>query len=79
MAGREESSAPRRWITGKRVVAVVLLAAALVFVFSNLQQGTISFFGVHTTMPVWIWFLVVLALGVVAGSLFPWLRPRRRR
>jgi hypothetical protein len=29
-------------------------------------------------MPAWVWFLLLLVLGVVAGSLFPWFRPRKK-
>ncbi|NJI58601.1 LapA family protein [Microbacterium oxydans] len=61
------------------MLALVLLALALVFAFSNLAPGPVNFLAWTITMPTWIWFLVVLVVGVVIGSLFPWFRPRRRR
>lgn len=63
----------------KTIVALVLLALALVFAFSNLAPGPVNFLAWTITMPTWIWFLVVLVVGVIVGSLFPWFRPRRRR
>jgi hypothetical protein len=31
----------------------------------------------HVTMPMWIWAGLLLAAGVIIGSLFPWLRLKR--
>ncbi|MBC9926779.1 MULTISPECIES: hypothetical protein [unclassified Leucobacter] len=69
----------RRSMSGKTITALILLAISLAFVFSNLNQGTIMFLGFRFVMPVWIWFLGVLLMGVVIGSLFPWFRGRRKK
>ncbi len=68
----------KRGITAGAIVALVVLALALVFVFSNLDEGPVHFLWITVTMPVWIWFLLVLLAGVIVGSLFPWFRPRKK-
>ncbi|GAA1777926.1 hypothetical protein [Leucobacter iarius] len=64
-------------LSARSIVAIVLLVIALLFVFSNLGSASVFFLGLALTMPAWIWFLVVLLIGVAVGSLFPWLRPRK--
>lgn len=77
------SSAPQTEAKGgfsfKLVIVLVLLAAALVFVFSNLQSVTLSFVGMQINAPMWIWFLVLLVIGVVIGSIFPWFRAKKKK
>lgn len=72
-----ETNAPKRWLTMKAIVITVLLVLSLSFIFSNLGQATLHFLGFSFTAPGWIWFLLLLAAGVVIGSLFPWLRKRK--
>lgn len=76
-----EASKPgaRKGLSGKTITALILLAVALAFVLSNLESGTIMFLGFRFVMPVWIWFLGVLVVGVVIGSLFPWFRPKNKK
>lgn len=76
-----EASKPdtKRGLSGKTITALILLAIALAFVLSNLDPGTIRFLGFQFEMPVWIWFLGVLVVGVVIGSLFPWFRPKNKK
>ncbi|WP_291279794.1 hypothetical protein [Galactobacter sp.] len=63
----------------KLVLAGLLLAIALIFIFSNLDKASLHFIGASLTMPGWVWFLLLLAVGVIIGSLFPWLRPRKQK
>lgn len=63
-------------ISPRMIGAIVAALIALVFVFSNTGQSKLSFLGLHWSMPGWIWFIVLLALGFVSGSLFPWFRKR---
>jgi uncharacterized integral membrane protein len=70
---------PTPRLSGRTIAALILVSIALAFVFSNLSSGTIMFLGFRFVMPVWIWFLVVLIVGVVIGSLFPWFRPKRKK
>ena len=60
-------------------VLPILLAISLAFVLSNLESGVIRFLGFQFEMPVWIWFLGVLIVGVLIGSLFPWFRPKSKK
>lgn len=49
---------------------------ALVFVFQNSRDATLSVLLWDITMPGWIFLLVLLLAGIVIGSLFPWMRRR---
>ncbi|WP_019144017.1 lipopolysaccharide assembly protein LapA domain-containing protein [Aeromicrobium massiliense] len=73
------SEPPARTVRVRTVVAVVLAVLALTFVFQNTGSKSIRFLFWSTSMPAWIWLLVVFVAGVVAGSLFPWFRRRARR
>lgn len=77
MAGQTAEKS-RGKITAKLIVVGILLVLALIFVFSNLETGTLYFLGMSFSAPGWIWFLVLLAAGVVIGSLFPWFRPKKK-
>ncbi|MGO3151793.1 MAG: hypothetical protein ACTIJJ_04105 [Galactobacter sp.] len=63
----------------KLVLAGLLLVIALIFIFSNLDKASLHFIGASLTMPGWVWFLLLLAVGVIIGSLFPWFRPRKQK
>jgi uncharacterized integral membrane protein len=58
-------------------VAVVLVVIALVFIFQNTSSKRVHFLFWSMSMPAWIWLLVTFAVGVAAGSLFPWLRRKK--
>lgn len=66
-------------VSAKLIVSLVILALALIFVFSNLGTATLHFLGFGFSAPGWVWFLVLLAAGVVIGSLFPWFRPKKKK
>ena len=70
---------PKKGMSAKTVIALILLAISLAFVLSNLESGVIRFLGFQFEMPVWIWFLGVLIVGVLIGSLFPWFRPKSKK
>lgn len=65
-------------VSPKLVIVIVLAVLALIFVFSNLGTATLHFLGFSFTAPGWIWFLLLLVVGVVIGSIFPWFRPRKK-
>jgi uncharacterized integral membrane protein len=69
----------RRRPSRKLVAGLVLVVLAVVFVFQNTGRGRISFLFWHLTMPAWIWLLSIFVVGVVVGSVFPWLRRSKRR
>lgn len=66
------------FITARRVTAAVIVVLALIFIFSNTASATLRFLGLHWSMPGWVWFIVLFAAGVIAGSLWPWLTLKRR-
>lgn len=76
-AASSNKQAAGRSVSMRLVVTVVLAALAIVFVFQNSTSGRIRFLFWDFSMPAWIWLLVVLAVGVVIGSLFPWFRPKK--
>jgi uncharacterized integral membrane protein len=73
-----EQAAQSRSISPKMVVAGVVALLALVFIVQNTASKRVHFLFWSTSMPAWIWLLVVFAAGVLVGSAFPWLRRRRR-
>lgn len=77
--GPAPSAETKKRISGRTIFALVLLAISLAFVLSNLGTGTIMFLGFRFVMPVWIWFLGVLIVGVVIGSLFPWFQSKKNK
>ena len=79
MAESDERTESRFRPSPKAVGALVLAVLALVFVFQNTAERRVHFWFWHVSMPMWVWFLALLAAGVVIGSLFPWLRPRGRK
>lgn len=74
---RPDRPAQKR-VSGKLILALVLLALALVFAFQNTRTGDVHFLWWTLSMPAWIWFIIILVIGVIIGSLFPWFRPKRK-
>jgi uncharacterized integral membrane protein len=72
-----EDTESRFRLSPKAIGAIVLSILALVLVFQNTGDRKAHFFFWNFSMPMWVWFLGLLAAGVVIGSLFPWLRPRK--
>jgi uncharacterized integral membrane protein len=62
----------------KVIGAAVVAVLALIFVFQNTDKGRVHFLFWTISMPAWIWLLIIFAAGVVVGSLFPWLRRRKK-
>lgn len=53
------------------ILTIILVLASLLFIFSNLEPATIAFFGLKFSMPLWIWFIGLLVIGIAIG----WMRP----
>lgn len=66
------------FFTAKRVLALILLIISLVFIFANTQMATLNLIGIRVTMPGWLWFICLLVIGFIIGSLYPWLQNKRR-
>jgi uncharacterized integral membrane protein len=77
MTEEVEPTESRFRLSPKAIGALVVAVLALVFVFQNTAERRVHFWFWNASMPMWVWFLALLAAGVVIGSLFPWLRPRR--
>ncbi|WP_217135009.1 hypothetical protein [Leucobacter chinensis] len=65
-------------VTPKMIIALLFIAIGAVFIFSNSGDATMHFFGVAMTMPGWLWVLLLLAIGVIIGSFFPWFQKRKK-
>lgn len=62
---------PKRRFPIRIVSIAAILVLALIFIFSNLEQWTLYFLGFSFTGAAWMWFLVLLAAGVLIGLLIP--------
>lgn len=72
------SSEKANGISPKAILAAVVAVLALVFIFQNNDRGSIDVLFWSVSMPAWIWLLIVFGAGIAVGSLFPWLRPRKK-
>ena len=73
----QSQSGTKSFWSARLVLSIVLVAAALLFVFSNRDTAQVAFFGLYFTLPMWVWFIVLLTVGIVIGSLRPWGRARK--
>ena len=62
----------------RTIVAIVLAILALIFVFQNTAHSKLKFLFWSMSMPAWIWLFILLAVGFLAGLLFPKFRARSR-
>lgn len=76
MTAKPQASRKRRMQLGPRhLVAIVAALVVIVFIVQNRDTVTMYFITAVITAPLWIGFLVVAALGMLAG----YLMARRRR
>ena len=52
-------------LTPKAILAIVIAAVALIFVFSN--TGTLSWLWLEFSAPIWMMLLILLGAGVAIG------------
>lgn len=57
-------------LTPRRVLAVVLILLAAVFVLQNRRSTSIELFWLSVQAPLWLVLVVIFAVGWVAGFLF---------
>jgi uncharacterized integral membrane protein len=62
----------------KLVIVVVVVVLAVLLIVQNTQSATVKLFGWEFSMPGWLWITILVLLGVIIGSLFPWGRRRRK-
>ena len=60
------------------IIVIVIVALAVLLIVQNHNSATVSFFGWSFTMPGWLWILILVLLGVIIGSVFPWGRRRKK-
>ena len=75
---KTDNSAAQKKSPVKFIIAGIILILALIFIFSNTSEATLYFFGFKFIAPGWVWFLALLAAGVVIGSIFPWFRKKKK-
>lgn len=56
-------------LTGKQITGIIIGIIALIFVFSNTGQVSLSFLFLEITTPGWVMLLILLAAGFAAGFL----------
>jgi uncharacterized integral membrane protein len=75
---RSDQPKSRRRVTAKLVIVLVLLALALIFIFQNRESHEVHVLFWTVDAATWIWLLIVLIIGVIIGSIFPWFRPKKK-
>ena len=71
-AGSDSSESKRGVrLSLKQVVGLVVVVLAVVFAVQNTDSTRIEFFGAELDSPLWVWFVGLLALGVLVGVLLP--------
>ncbi|MFO7777419.1 MAG: hypothetical protein R6V28_03605 [Nitriliruptoraceae bacterium] len=72
MANRTRSgdSGAASWsLTPGRIAALVLAVAAMIFIFQNRADTTLTVFGVSVTAPLWLFTLALITVGILIGAL----------
>jgi uncharacterized integral membrane protein len=70
----------RKWtdyLTARNIIGVLIVIAALLFIFQNTQTGHFHFLFLDINAPRWLWLLGVFAAGWAAGMLFTRHRSRQ--
>lgn len=61
------------------VAGIVITVIAVIFVVQNTEDVTIDFLWLSLSMPLWVFILIMLALGAALGWIVRWRWRRRRR
>ena len=64
-------------ISPKMVSIAAVIVLAIVFVFQNTDKAKLKIIFFTVTMPLWIAFVVLLAIGAVIGYVLHGIRDRR--
>jgi uncharacterized integral membrane protein len=75
---RSGETKPRRRVTAKLVLVLVLIVLAVIFIAQNRDSHEIDVLFWTVSAATWIWLLIMLVIGVVIGSMFPWLRSKKK-
>jgi uncharacterized integral membrane protein len=74
----EDPEPQERTLSPKVIVGGVVCVLAFILILQNNDSRQVHAFFWTASMPVWIWLLALFAAGVLVGSVFPWLRRRRK-
>ena len=61
-------------LSPKAIVGIVLAVLALIFVFQNSDKRRVHLYVWTLDAPMWLWLIILLGVGFIVGSLFPWFR-----
>lgn len=61
------------------VAGIVITVIAVIFVVQNTEDVTVDFLWLSLSMPLWVFILIMLALGAALGWIVRWRWRRRRR
>src|SRR5258705_7378748 len=77
----EPQARPKRGarVPAKVIVSLLILAAALWFIFANTQDVKVRLWVPTVSAPMWVVLLVTFAVGMLLGLVTPRLMRRRRR
>lgn len=65
-------------VNARVIVAAVLAALAVTFIFQNAGTARVHLLFWTLSLPGWIWLLLIFLAGVAVGSIFPWLRRKKK-
>ena len=77
--GNADGPANRSRLTVGKVIALISIVIALIFIAQNSDSGAVSFLFWEFTLPAWVWAGGLFVLGGIAGYSFHWSRVRARR
>ena len=66
------------WSAGK-VIALIAIIVAFIFIVQNTSTGKVSFLFWGFDLPTWIWTVGLFLLGGITGYSYHWSRARARR
>ncbi|GAA1050886.1 LapA family protein [Arthrobacter russicus] len=72
-----QSSRPA-WLTTRLITAVGLAILAVIFIVTNQGTVRVQILVWAVNSPLWALILVLLVVGIAIGSLFPWLKSRKK-
>ncbi|GAB3125715.1 hypothetical protein GCM10027160_48690 [Streptomyces calidiresistens] len=76
-ADRRPPGRVRAFLTPGRIVALLVTAATLVFVFQNTRQTRIRLLVPEVVMPLWVALLGTLLIGLLVGGYLGYRHGRR--
>jgi uncharacterized integral membrane protein len=60
------------------VIVLIIVVLAVLLILQNSASASVKLFGWSFTLPGWLWITILVLLGVIIGSVFPWGRRRKK-